>query len=389
MIEDKRSPLMRFRSPPKKGLSVTDLVSPSWCELQYWFTLSKLGKKRQTPAMRQGSAVHKNLEEQVHRTVEVSTTTKEDAFALRILNAMQGLRTLRDTGMTRELELWGTVHGELVNGVVDELSYLCPDRDLEKQNPESVPKLKAGQLRLTDMVPHEPLGISSTRSMQAMQALSSKIYISDVKTRGHKSIPKGAAFRPTLYQLMLYHELLCQLADQKVAFGPIATRYNLDPDATFSDGFVAQVRQLDSKIDSQDSLPNATGLRPTTTSQDTLDTLLESTSLRRLWQKFMSELQKTMPKGSKSIGDVLKVEYRNRDDSSVLGVKTFLNDRMVLKSFIDSEMEWWRGERSAAGVCIEEAYKCRTCDFQEVCEWRLGKIEASTHNHRSRTRSNV
>ena len=57
-VPDLRSPLERFRTKPKKALSVTDLISPSWCELQYWYALTKCGKKRRTPAMRQGSKVH-------------------------------------------------------------------------------------------------------------------------------------------------------------------------------------------------------------------------------------------------------------------------------------------------------------------------------------------
>ena len=127
MNNDKRSPLERFRRPPKKTLSVTDLISPAWCELQYLYTLSKHGKKKRTPAMKQGTAVHKALEDEVHTTVQVSTTKREDSWGLRIWNIIQGLRTLRDTGRTREFEVWGTVGGELVNGVIDELSYTCPD----------------------------------------------------------------------------------------------------------------------------------------------------------------------------------------------------------------------------------------------------------------------
>ena len=38
--QDNRSPIERFRRPPKKALSVTDIVSPAWCELQYFYTVS-------------------------------------------------------------------------------------------------------------------------------------------------------------------------------------------------------------------------------------------------------------------------------------------------------------------------------------------------------------
>jgi exonuclease V len=33
-------------------------------------------------------------------------------------------------------------------------------------------------------------------------------------------------------------------------------------------------------------------------------------------------------------------------------------------------MEWWKGQREAKGVDIEEAFKCRTCEFASDCSWR-------------------
>ena len=38
-------------------------------------------------------------------------------------------------------------------------------------------------------------------------------------------------------------------------------------------------------------------------------------------------------------------------------------------------MQWWRGDRPAQGVEIEEAFKCRSCDFADDCEWRLKKVD--------------
>ncbi|KAK3076315.1 hypothetical protein LTS18_013342, partial [Coniosporium uncinatum] len=146
---DTRSPLARFRTRPKKGLSVTDIVSPAWCELQYWFTLTKHGRKKRTPAMRQGSRVHKVLEEQVHQVVPIQVTTIEDGWGLRIWNTIQGLRTLRSTGMTREMEIWGVLHGQVITGIIDELSYTCPDPELEAdigtKTPEGKVRMPANQ----------------------------------------------------------------------------------------------------------------------------------------------------------------------------------------------------------------------------------------------------
>ncbi len=148
-VPDTRSPLERFRTAPKKPLSVTDLISPSWCELQYWYTLTKHGRKKRTPAMKQGTVVHKSLEDQVHKTVPITIQSKEDAWGLRIWNTIQGLRTLRDRGMTRELEIWGVVDGQVISGVIDELSYLAPTANSKPQSPSEQPRTRTPSSRPT------------------------------------------------------------------------------------------------------------------------------------------------------------------------------------------------------------------------------------------------
>ena len=56
-----------------------------------------------------------------------------------------------------------------------------------------------------------------------------------------------------------------------------------------------------------------------------------------------------------------------------MGEKIFATDEPWLTAYVKKAMEWWKGERKAEGVAIEEAYKCRSCDFAEKCEWRLEK----------------
>ena len=391
-VPDLRSPLERFRTKPKKTLSVTDLVSPSWCELQYWYTLTKHGKKRRTPAMRQGSRVHKTLEDQVYTTVQVDVNTKEDAWGLRIWNIIQGLKTLRDTGITREVEVWGVVDGSVVNGVLDQLSYICPDRELEesaaKWSNDTVP---ADQTIITNFM-GSSVGSSNddgmVKNLRDIIKKTSRIYLTDVKTRGAKSIPKGASFRPTLMQLMLYHRLLSDLATNKVDAAVIFDRYELDSTAPFSDNFIAQIGNLEEVfVDASTDLQQSQDTPIST--QDSMQLLLEHNSLQKLWGLMIQEFQRTMPAGVKSIGNVLKAEYRAQADGAILGIKTFLYDDKVMQTYLDDEMRWWKGEREAQGVCIEEAYKCGFCEFADECSWRKERIEQATEAHRARTRSVV
>ena len=342
--------------------------------------------------MRQGSKVHKVLEDQVHTTVEVNIQTKEDAWGLRIWNIIQGLKTLRDTGMTRELEVWGVIDGLVVNGVIDELSYICPDRELEEASTTSnKDTLPVDQTSITSFFGSgggNDGGLGVVKSLREIVKKTSRIYLTDVKTRGMKSIPKGASFRPTLMQLMLYHRLLSDLATNKVDATVIFERYDLDLAAPFSDSFIAQIGNLNEvffdaqtnpKQNQVDSFPD----------QDSMQVLLEHNSLQQLWNLMIQEFHLTMPEGVRSIGNVLKAEYRAQGDGAIMGIKTFLYDENVMQTYLENEMRWWKGEREAQGVCIEEAYKCGYCEFADECSWRKDKIEQATEAHRTRTRSLV
>ncbi|KAH7312988.1 exonuclease V a 5' deoxyribonuclease-domain-containing protein [Rhexocercosporidium sp. MPI-PUGE-AT-0058] len=387
---DLRSPIERFRTPPKKALSVTDLVSPAWCELQYWYTLTKHGRKRRTPAMKEGTRVHKVLEEQVYTTVRVEVQSREDAWGLRIWNVIQGLRTLRVTGQTRELEIWGTVDGLVVNGVIDELSYICPDTDLEHSLPEPQDNLPSDQTTIADFFKAAGAKSLEEATKSKRRTVTKKVYLCDVKTRAVRSVPSASAFKPTKIQLMLYHRLLSSLATNAVDFSILASRYNLDITKVLSDEFIAQVGSLNDEV-FYDALTDPDSQAPSPNwSQDSMSTLLAHNTLNLLWSLMITEFQLTLPNGVDSLGRVLKAEYRSRDDGEIVGVKTLAMDDLELTSFISHEMEWWKGERQAEGVVVEEAFKCRSCDFADGCEWRLQKVEDAKEKARmSRRRTSA
>ena len=404
---DLRSPLERFRTKPRKPLSVTDLISPSWCELQYWYVLTKHGKKKRTPAMKQGSKLHKILEDELHTTVPVDLMTKvdasgnlvwnaEDALGLRIWNVIQCLRELRETGKTREFEVWGVVDGLVVNGVIDELSYTCSDQEREEaEGNETKAKSRTtpDQATITDFL--NPTGTLEAngdsimkRLRPSMQKKITKVYLTDVKTRGVNTIPKDASFRPTRMQLMIYHRLLSDLVTDKVDADILFNRYDLDADAFFSDSLIAQIGNLNATPSdaSQESSVNSEDLPST---QDSMVQLLEHNSLRLLWTLMIEEFAETLPHGTRSIGDVLRAVYRDQATNKEIGTKPFLFSEETLNNYLADEMQWWRGEREPQGVCIEEAYKCSYCEFAEDCSWRKNKIEDATQRMRDRRRSAI
>ncbi|KAG5928406.1 hypothetical protein E4U42_000702 [Claviceps africana] len=380
---DDRSPLQRFRSFPQRPLSVSDLTAGAWCELQYWYTLTRLpgGRRTKTAAMKQGSKVHEKLEKEVYTTVEIDVLTKEDGFAMRLWNFIHGLRTLREIGLTRELEVWGVVDGNFVNGVIDSVSHQNPNPDFEKELVRQSQR-ESNQKSLTDFF--EP-GVASTGT-----AASNEVYLTDVKTRGSLTPIKKPSLRPAKIQLMLYHRFLSQIAAGELDFLGLFHRYGLDADKTFSDIFLAQLGDMHEEVfrDSWISDSDTNGADGYSNGEDaaaedsTNSGQLKYQNLRELTCLVKEEVGRTFPRGQASMGQMLRVQYLHRDDGREIDVHDFPVSGPVLDEYLKGYMSWWQGEREAMGVEIEEAYKCRTCEFADECSWRNAKVEERMQNAR-------
>ncbi|KAG0158657.1 hypothetical protein PDIDSM_6174 [Penicillium digitatum] len=423
---DTRPPVERFRQAPNKAFSVTDLVSPAWCELQYWFTLTKHGgQKKRTAAMKKGSSIHKTLEDEIYTTVPVEITTKEDAWGLRIWNIIQGLRMLREYGITREMEVWGVVDGEFVNGIIDQLSYECPDPELEATaagyyadavaSRAALPEYQMslsdfllsssqGGIKLSDLGQGEVEKTGQTElELPAAVYDLPRIYLTDVKTKGNRSLPnvKSTGFRPTLLQLQLYYHMLNRLiTSDDVTIDLLAARYDFNAEKPFTNAFVSEVGGLnDQFFDALSSQESEQNEGPSTASQDSTGILLTHNNLSRLWSLMIQQLRLTfLPENSADtqsvapsipsvsqpellesystlLSPVLTARYlssvANEDlDRQLIGNRSFLFDPTTLTSHLTDQMTWWRGKRDPRGVDIMDAWKCRICEFRDECSWR-------------------
>lgn len=389
--DDKRSPLERFRS--KKPLSVSDLVAPAWCEIQYWYSLTKYGRKKRTAAMKQGSVVHKKLEEETMGVAEpVETQTREDGFGLRLWNIIQSLRLLRATGMTRELEVWGFVDGQLVNGVIDELSFTSTDVKLEESlssNLQLPSKRRRKQPESDDFAKQPTIAqFFASGSQVARQSLETagdsnrKLYLTDVKTRVGTSLPAAPSLRPTKMQLSLYRRLLADLASNNVDAMQVFARYRLDHTAELSDLFLQSMTEIDTNLGpgiADDPFAEVQ------TPSSTMVELLSHRTLPLLWQLMIQEYAATLPLGGTSISRVLRAQFVSQRDQKVIGDRTFAYDDKVVEEYLADGLRWWKGERAARGVEIAEAFKCGICEFAEGCEWRQGKVDEAVSRRRGKS----
>jgi exonuclease V len=315
--------------------------------------------------MRTGSKIHQKLEDEVHTTVPVQVESKEDRFGLRMWNAISGLRCLRETGLTRELEVWGVIEGQVVNGVIDELSYKCPDADFEAQLEKTRAEKEGGVVPLPPGQPSIAAAFAKASSPKDDSAWigssepDRQIYLVDVKTRSVQSLPTGASLRPTWMQLMLYRKLLESLSLNTVDAETIFARYDVQPLANFTNTFLSEIGGIGPSTEAA-SFPN----------------------LLSLWSLLVTEMQAALP--PTSLSPILRAEFRYAKTGDIIGSELTVYDPAIIDNYVAEEMAFWKGTREAKGVEVEEAFKCRICDFSEECSWRKTKVEEATEKSRLR-----
>ncbi|XP_055979361.1 exonuclease V [Sorex fumeus] len=68
--------------------------------------------------------------------------------------------------------------------------------------------------------------------------------------------------------------------------------------------------------------------------------------------------------------DSLKVEYIHQETACVLGTEVVPYEEEEVRGKVRHWMTYWTGQRDPRGVDVEEAWKCRTCSYADICEWR-------------------
>lgn len=331
------APLERFRAK-YKHLSVSDLVAPAWCELQFQYALEKTGKKRRTVAMKQGTKMHAALELEVHQTVpfEVSKTIREEKLGLQLLKLYTGLLELQHGNMTRELHVFGTIDGLHIKGVIDELVAVETEPPVSQERAMMDKFFAGGAKRPTK-----------------------QIILSDAKTRVSTRPPSESQVGQAKLQLMLYRTLLRDMAD--FDFAGLLERDKLDGIQLFSDTFLAQSLET---------------LMPF--EQDAEATITQRNSLYGFWQLLRPTLQDMKHR----ISSNLLINYIHQKSKQEIARVSFEADEAWQADQMKQVLGWWRGHHEPRGVEIEEAFKCRLCDFEEGCSWKLAKIEEHVRQKR-------
>ncbi|KAL6034432.1 hypothetical protein STEG23_017426 [Scotinomys teguina] len=76
--------------------------------------------------------------------------------------------------------------------------------------------------------------------------------------------------------------------------------------------------------------------------------------------------------------DTLRLEYVHQKTATVLGTEIVTFEEKEVKDRVQHYVAYWTGHRGPQGVDVEEAWKCRTCDYVDICEWRRGRAALSS-----------
>jgi exonuclease V len=137
--------------------------------------------------------------------------------------------------------------------------------------------------------------------------------------------------------------------------------------------------------------------------------LLDHNSLSSLWSLMKAQLRLTFlpsspdspalpslpPSSSQDTPSTLLsplltatyVSFSSAEPIKYLGSKSFLFDPASLSTYLADGMRWWRGDRSARGVQLADAWKCRICDYRDECTWREEKEEEMAQQRRVKRES--
>ncbi|XP_070591337.1 exonuclease V [Erythrolamprus reginae] len=118
-----RTPLEDFHL---RYLRVTDLSAQVWCEQEtvyYKEQPSVQLPEKKTVVLNAGTSIHLARELQDHDLVPIKTTSREDRWAVKLLNLLLTITDLRKGQRVRECPVFGVLEGIFVSGIIDQLNH--------------------------------------------------------------------------------------------------------------------------------------------------------------------------------------------------------------------------------------------------------------------------
>ncbi|MBI2176321.1 PD-(D/E)XK nuclease family protein [Candidatus Woesearchaeota archaeon] len=173
-------------------------------------------------------------------------------------------------------------------------------------------------------------------SIDELQKRGKSLFILDTKTRKNNTLPSEAQKRTTKFQLMLYHKLISDIISGKFQTDDIMKVYNFGDSDKISNEFKKQIREIGQTIE-----PNIKRLIDTTFS-----------------------LFKKLPLPEKT----MQIRYEYQETKELIGIDEFSFDALNFERDCNFVEGFWSGKRKAIPVGINNAWKCKWCEFYNICD---------------------
>ncbi|VFV22374.1 defects in morphology protein 1 [Lynx pardinus] len=167
-----------------------------------------------------------------------------------------------------------------------------------------------------------------------------ELELAELKTRRRPMLPSEAQKKKDCFQISLYKYIFDAMVQGKVTSASLIHHTKLCPDKPLGPSVLRHARQGGFSVKS-------------------LGDLMELV--------FLSLTLSDLP-----VIDILKIEYIHQETATVLGTEIVAFEEKEVRGKVQHYMAYWMGHREPQGVDVEEAWKCRTCNYADICEWRKG-----------------
>lgn len=172
-----------------------------------------------------------------------------------------------------------------------------------------------------------------------------ELVLNELKTRKQHSMPSSAQDKVNCFQVALYKLLFDGLVRGEVKKDHILDHLKLRSHQVLGAGVQAHAKRIGYHV---------------TTFEDAVDAFLLTMTCCDL----------------PCIG-LLQLEYYHQGSKGSIGTRVVPFDEAQLRVDLKGYLEYWTGQREPKGVDIEDAWKCRSCLYEQTCDWVKNRLQIS------------
>lgn len=258
------------------------------------------------------------------------TKTPEDRWAVTLLDTYNQLSTVASGSLEREINVFGDLfdRGILLKGIIDQVQY----------------SKETGELTVLDF-----------------------------KTRRTNMMPSEAQKRGHALQLMLYKCMLDGLTTGITKMNLLAEHLNLNFKRELTGGVLEHIGRYGMRALFAKSKMTAS-VRVGENIQSSPVTVEGGDEFRVTLGDVAGKVSELIVGLNLPLVSSLMVQYVYQRTHEEIGVEVVEYDEPWARKAYENSLDFWLGKREPRGVDLEELWKCKSCQFKDVCVWRRQKV---------------